>query len=269
MMRPKAKYSFLILLIIILLGIIGPWISPHDPTEANYDAFLQAPSTEYWLGTDSIGRDQLSRLLYGTRVSLTGALIAVSITVVVGTVIGVSSAFIGGVFDNILMRIMDVLLALPEIVLALAIVAILGPSQVNAMIAIGIAFIPYFSRLTRGATLAIKSSGYIEVSRSIGSSNWWITIYQLIPNIINILIVYTTLLLGMAILAASALGFIGLGAQPPTPEWGTMLGEGKDYIISAWWLTTFPGLAITIVVFTINMLGDALQDIFDPRSLNK
>ncbi len=269
MQSKKAKYSFVLLFIIILLGIIGPWIAPHDPLESNYEAFLQEPSAEYWLGTDSIGRDLLSRMLYGARVTLTVAVMSVAITVVLGTVIGVTSAYLGGFIDNLLMRIMDMLLALPGIVLALAIVAVLGPSLTNAMIAIGISSIPSFALLIRGAALTIKSSGYVEASRSIGSSNRWIMVFQVIPNIAHVLIVYTTLFVGAAILDSSALGFIGLGAQPPTPEWGTMLNEGKGFITEAWWLATFPGLAITLIVFVVNLLGDALRDIFDPRAASK
>lgn len=266
MQQKKARFSFMMMLGIIVIGIIGPWIAPHDPTKTYYEAFMQGPSKEFWLGTDAIGRDILSRLLYGTRVTLTVAVTASAMTFVTGTLIGVTSAYLGGLFDNVMMRIMDVLLALPGIVLALAIVAVLGPSQENAMIAIGIASVPAFSILVRGAALTVKGAGYVEASRSIGSSNWWIIINQLIPNISNILIVYTTMFIGSAILGTSALGFIGLGAQPPTPEWGTMLSEGKDYLGEAWWLATFPGIAITVVVFTVYMLGDALRDIFDPKA---
>ncbi|RNB87141.1 ABC transporter permease [Brevibacillus fluminis] len=265
----KAKFSLFFLFVIVLLGIIGPWIAPHDPIEANYEAFLQEPSAEHWLGTDSIGRDLLSRMLYGARVTLTIALMSVGITFVIGTLIGVTSAYLGGFVDNLLMRIMDILLALPGIVLALAIVAVLGPSLNNAMIAIGISSIPSFALLIRGAALTIKSSGYVEASKSIGSSDWWIIMFQVIPNVANVLIVYTTLFVGAAILDSSALGFIGLGAQPPTPEWGTMLNEGKDFVSEAWWLATFPGIAITLVVFIVNILGDALNDIFNPRASNK
>ncbi|ATF15717.1 ABC transporter permease [Brevibacillus sp. HB1.2] len=266
MQQKKAKYSFLMMLCIVLLGIIGPWIAPHDPTKTYYEAFMQGPSKDFWLGTDAIGRDILSRMLYGTRVTLTVAVLASVMTFVAGTLIGVTCAYLGGIVDNLIMRIMDIMLALPGIVLALAIVAVLGPSQENAMIAIGISSIPAFSILIRGAALSIKQSGYVEASRSIGSSNWWIITRQFIPNISNVLIVYTTMFIGSAILGTSALGFIGLGAQPPTPEWGTMLNEGKNYLREAWWLATFPGLAITAVVFTVYLLGDALRDIFDPKS---
>ncbi|EJL20500.1 ABC transporter permease [Brevibacillus sp. BC25] len=261
-----AKLSLVVLLLISAIGIVGPWIAPYDPTESNYKAFLQGPSTKHILGTDAIGRDLFSRILYGTRVTLVVAVMAVGITVSAGTMIGVISAYVGGFIDHLLMRIMDILLALPGIILALAIVAALGPSQTNAMIAIGISSIPSFARLIRAATLVIMSSGYVEASRSIGTPSWWIILFQVLPNITNVLFVYMTLFVGGAILDTAALGFIGLGAQPPTPEWGTMLNEGKDYLSDAWWLATYPGLAITIVVLAVNRLGDALRDIFDPRT---
>jgi peptide/nickel transport system permease protein len=264
----KAAYSLALLLVIILTGIVGPVLAPYDPAKPDFAALLQAPSSEHFLGTDAMGRDLFSRLLHGTRVTLMVGVMAVSITFFMGTLIGVISAYIGGIVDNVLMRIMDILLALPSIIMAMAIVAILGPSLTNAMIAIGISSIPSFARVTRGATLAIKSSGYVEASHALGSSKRWILWNQIMPNIMSTLLVYTTLLIGIAILDTSALGFIGLGAQPPTPEWGTMLSEGKEYIQDAWWLATFPGLAITAIVFIVNMLGDAVRDIFDPKSLN-
>ncbi|MFP3387587.1 ABC transporter permease [Brevibacillus sp. SIMBA_040] len=264
--NPKARYSIGILLVVIVVGIAGPWLAPHDPTEPFYEALLSEPTSEHMLGTDAIGRDVLSRLLYGARVTLMVAVMAVSITFFTGTFIGVTSAYVGGMVDQVLMRIMDILLAIPNIIMAMAIVAILGPSLTNAMIAVGIAGIPKYARLTRGATLSVKASGYVEASRAVGTSGAGILLFQIMPNIMSPLLVYTTLQIGIAILDTAALSFIGLGAQPPTPEWGTMLSEGKEYIHDAWWLATFPGLAITIVVFTVNILGDALRDIFDPKS---
>jgi len=262
----RAKVCLLFLLLIIFVGIFAPLIAPYNPEKPFYDALLQAPSKEHILGTDDIGRDVFSRLVYGVRVTLTVSMLALAITLVAGTFIGLISAYIGGWVDNVLMRIMDILLALPSIILALAIVAILGPSLTNAMIAVGIASIPGFARLIRGATLSIKSSGFIEASHSIGSSHSYILGRQLLPNISGILLVYTTLFIGVAILDTAGLSFIGLGAQPPTPEWGTMLSEGKQYMNEAWWLATFPGLAITAVVFSVNFLGDVLRDVFDPKS---
>ncbi|KNB70099.1 D-ala-D-ala transporter subunit [Brevibacillus reuszeri] len=262
----KARYSLGILLVVIAVGIVGPWLAPHDPTQPFYESLLSGPTSDHMLGTDSIGRDVLSRLLHGARVTLMVAVMAVSITFFTGTFIGVTSAFVGGMVDQVLMRIMDILLAIPNIIMAMAIVAILGPSLTNAMIAVGIAGIPKYARLTRGATLSVKASGYVEASRAVGTSGARILLFQIMPNIMSPLLVYTTLQIGIAILDTAALSFIGLGAQPPTPEWGTMLSEGKEYIHDAWWLATFPGLAITVVVFTVNILGDALRDIFDPKS---
>ena len=262
----RAVVCIFFLFIVVLIGILAPLIAPFDPEEQFYESILQGPSKEHLLGTDAIGRDVLSRLVYGVRVTLTVSMLAVAITFFLGIFIGLLSAYVGGWLDNVLMRIMDILLALPSIILALAIVAILGPSLTNAMIAVGVASIPGFARLIRGAALTIKSSGFVEASRSIGSSHSWILRRQFLPNVVGVLLVYTTLFIGVAILDTAALSFIGLGAQPPTPEWGTMLSEGKNYMYDAWWLATFPGIAITIVVFSVNFLGDALRDIFDPKS---
>ena len=262
----RAVVCILFLSILALIGIFAPLLAPYNPEELFYESILEGPSKEHLLGTDSIGRDLLSRLIFGVRVTLTVSMLAVAITFFLGTLIGLICAYVGGWVDNVLMRIMDILLALPSIILALAIVAILGPSLTNAMIAVGIASIPGFSRLIRGAALTIKSSGFVEASRSIGSSHSWILRRQFLPNVAGVLLVYTTLFIGVAILDTAALSFIGLGAQPPTPEWGTMLSEGKNYMYDAWWLSTFPGLAITLVVFAVNLLGDALRDIFDPKS---
>lgn len=262
----RAVVCILFLSIIALIGLFAPLLAPYDPEELFYESILQGPSKEHLLGTDAIGRDLLSRLIYGVRVTITVSMLAVAITFFLGTLIGLVCAYVGGWVDNVLMRIMDVLLALPSIILALAIVAILGPSLTNAMIAVGIASIPGFSRIIRGAALTIKSSGFVEASRSIGSSHSWILRRQFLPNVASVLLVYTTLFIGVAILDTAALSFIGLGAQPPTPEWGTMLSEGKNYLYDAWWLATFPGIAITMVVFAVNLLGDALRDIFDPKS---
>jgi peptide/nickel transport system permease protein len=267
MMDTRGRYCLLFLIFIALVGIFAPLLAPYNPAKPFYESVLEPPSKAHLLGTDAIGRDILTRLIYGIRVTLAVSTLAMLITFTIGTFIGLICAYIGGWVDNILMRIMDILLALPSIILALAIVAILGPSLTNAMIAVGIASIPSFARLTRGAALSIKSSGFVEASRSIGSSHSWILRRQFFPNIFGVLLVYTTLFIGGAILDTAALSFIGLGAQPPTPEWGSMLSEGKEYLYDAWWLAAFPGVAITAVVFAVNFLGDALRDIFDPKSL--
>lgn len=262
----KALFSFLLLLIFIIIGLIGPFIITVDPNKSDINELLQSPSSIHPFGTDALGRDVFTRIIYGTRITITVALLAVAITVTIGTFLGVMSAYLGGFVDNLISRITEIFLALPGIVLALAIVAVLGPSLTNAMIAVGIASIPGFTRLIRGTTLSIIQSGYVEASRSIGSSSWWIIFHQIIPNITSILIVYTTLAVGGAILETSALSYIGLGAQPPTPEWGAMLNEGSGYLTEAWWLSIFPGISITVIVFAINSFGDALRDIYDPKA---
>lgn len=262
----RVKICLLFLLGVVVIGVLAPFLAPYHPEKPFYDVILQPPSLKHWLGTDAIGRDVLSRLIHGVRVTLSVSALAVLITFIVGTLTGLVSAYVGGVLDNVLMRVMDVFLALPSIMLALAIVAILGPGMTNAMIAVGISSIPGFARLVRGAALSIKASGFVEASRSIGSSPGWIVRRHYLPNIGGVLLVYTMLFVGIAILETAALSFIGLGAQPPTPEWGTMLSEGKKYIYDSWWLATFPGLAITALVFAVNYLSDSLQSVFDPKS---
>lgn len=263
--RKKMLISLLIISVVIILGIIGPWMAPFDPAKPHYGALFHPPSAQHLLGTDNLGRDTFSRLLYGTRITLKVAAFAVLITFVIGTLIGLAAGYVGGFVDNILMRAMDVLLAMPSIILAMAIVAILGPSLTNAMIAVGIAGIPSCARLTRSVTLTIKSLTYVEASHAMGTSNIRIILRQILPNIMSTLLVYITLHIGIAILDTAALSFIGLGAQPPTAEWGTMLARGKEFIGQAWWLVTFPGIAITIVVFAFNIFGDGLRDIYDPK----
>jgi peptide/nickel transport system permease protein len=261
----KMLFSFIILLIFIFLGVLGKWIAPYDPTKSNYSSLLQSPNIKHFFGTDELGRDEFSRLIYGTQITLEVAIIAVLITMIVGTIIGLTAGYFGGIIDNILMRIMDVLLALPGIILAMSIVSILGPSLINAMIAVGIAGIPGFARLTRSATLSVKSLTFVEASKAIGTTNSRILFYQILPNIMGTILVYTTLHVGIAILDTAALSFIGLGAQPPLSEWGSMLSDGKQFITQAWWLVTFPGLAITVVVYACNIFGDCLRDMYDPK----
>ncbi len=266
MSHVRVKYCFYFLAGIVAIGVLAPLLSPYPPEKPFYDSILQPPSLAHWLGTDAIGRDVLSRMIHGVRVTLSVSLMAVLITFTVGLLIGLISAYAGGALDNVLMRIMDVFLALPSIMLALAIVAILGPGMTHAMIAVGISSIPAFARLVRSAALSIKASGFVEASKSIGSSPGWIVRRHYLPNIAGVLLVYTMLFIGIAILETAALSFIGLGAQPPTPEWGTMLSEGKKHIYDAWWLATFPGIVITAVVFVVNFLSDSLQSVFDPKS---
>ncbi len=254
-----------ILVVLIFLALSAPWIVPFDPYKQNPRAALQAPSTDHWFGTDDTGRDLLSRVIYGARISLRVGLISVLIGGGVGISLGILAGYRGGHLDNLIMRIMDLLLAFPGILLALAIIAVLGPSLFNVMIAVGISSIPFYTRVARGSTLALKDREFVISARAIGARDTRITLRYILPNVLPPLIVLATLGIASAILTAAGLSFIGLGAVPPTPEWGAILTLGRKYINQAWWYTTFPGLAIMITVLGINMLGDALRDALDPR----
>jgi peptide/nickel transport system permease protein len=249
----------------IILALGAPWIAPYDPLDQNPREALQAPSREHLFGTDDTGRDLLSRVIFGTQISLRVGLISVGIGGGVGIVLGIIAGYRGGWADNVIMRMMDLLLAFPGILLALAIIAILGPGLFNVMIAVGISAIPAYTRLARGSALALREQEFVVGARAIGCGDGHITLRYILPNVLPPLIVLATLGIAGAILTAAGLSFIGLGAVPPAPEWGAILTLGRKYINQAWWYTTFPGLAIAITVLGINMLGDALRDALDPR----
>jgi peptide/nickel transport system permease protein len=249
----------------IVLALTAPWITPYDPFDQNPRAALQAPSREHVFGTDDTGRDLFSRVIYGTQISLRVGLISVGIGGGIGIVLGIVAGYRGGVLDNAIMRVMDLLLAFPGILLALAIIAILGPGLFNVMIAVGISSIPYYTRVARGSSLALRDREFVLGARAIGCGDTHITRRYILPNVLPPLIVLATLGIASAILTAAGLSFIGLGAVPPAPEWGAILTLGRKYINQAWWYTTFPGLAIVVTVLGINMLGDALRDALDPR----
>jgi peptide/nickel transport system permease protein len=249
----------------IVLALSAPWITPYDPFDQDPRAALQAPSREHFFGTDDTGRDLFSRVIYGTQISLRVGLISVGIGGGIGIVLGITAGYRGGVLDNAIMRVMDLLLAFPGILLALAIIAILGPGLFNVMIAVGISSIPYYTRVARGSSLALRDREFVLGARAIGCGDAHITRRYILPNVLPPLIVLATLGIASAILTAAGLSFIGLGAVPPAPEWGAILTLGRKYINQAWWYTTFPGLAIAITVLGINTLGDALRDALDPR----
>jgi peptide/nickel transport system permease protein len=240
-------------------------VAPYDPYKQNPRAPLEAPSRDHWFGTDDSGRDLLSRVIYGTRISLRVGLISVGIGGGIGITLGILAGYRGGFLDNVIMRAVDLLLAFPGILLALAIITILGPSLFNVMIAVGISAIPSYTRVARASTLAMKDREFVVSARAIGARDTRITLLYILPNVLPPLIVLATLGIAGAILTAAGLSFIGLGAVPPTPEWGAILTLGRKYINQAWWYTTFPGLAIMITVLGINMLGDALRDALDPK----
>ncbi|MFQ3543704.1 ABC transporter permease [Halobacillus rhizosphaerae] len=264
-----ALVGFFITLSYIIMAIGAPVIAPFDPYQMSPDIMLSGPSMEHWLGTDQFGRDILSRIIYGTRISLQVGIISVGISLVLGTAIGVVAAYYGKWVDGLLSRFTDVMFAFPDILLALVIMAILGPSLTNLMIAIGIVYIPIFARIARSAVLSIKNSLYIEAAKSMGVSNLKIMWKHIIPNSMAPIIVQVTLSFAFAILAEAALSFLGLGVSPDTPSWGIMLSEGKDWMESAWWIAVFPGVAITLAVFSFNVMGDGLRDALDPRLKNE
>ena len=253
------------LALLIVSAILAPLVAPADPLGVVPTNAQRPPGAEAWLGADHLGRDILSRLLYGARISLTLGLISVSIAAICGTILGLVAGYYGGRVDLAIGVLIDVMLAFPGILLALGIVTVLRPGIVNAMVAVGIAAIPTYSRLIRGSVLTAKANLYVEAARVVGCQTPRILWLHILPNVLAPLIVLATLGAAQAILAGAALSFLGLGAQPPTPEWGIMLSEGRRYIRDAWWNSMFPGLAIMVTVLAINLLGDGLRDALDPR----
>lgn len=250
---------------LVLIAAAAPWIAPGDPAAMGEDRFLEAPGSTHWFGTDDLGRDVLTRVVHGGRISLVVGLVAVGVAAVAGAAIGLVTGYYGGRLDNVVMRGMDLLMAFPGVLLALLIIAILGRGLVNVMIAVGIADIPAFVRLVRGSVLSAREHVYVEAARAVGLPDRLILLRHMLPNVFAPLLVVSTLEVGNAILVASSLSFLGLGAQPPSPEWGAMLAAGREYMRTAWWLTVFPGLAIAFTVLAVNLLGDGLRDAIDPK----
>jgi peptide/nickel transport system permease protein len=251
--------------LLLLLAISANFISPCDPNKISLKDRLQPPSTHHLMGTDNLGRDLLSRVIFGARTTFEISFIIVIVTAAVGVTIGIISGFYGGVVDEVLMRIVDVLLSFPSIILALVIIGALGPGIVNTVIAVSIVGWLYFARVSRASTLSIKQKEYIEGARALGCSDFYICTRYILPNCISQIFVLMTLNLGSIILTISALGFLGLGARPPTAEWGTMLNDGREFLRDSPWLTVFPGIMIIITVLAFNFIGDGLRDLLDPR----
>ena len=262
---PLAAIGIAIVLIAVVIAITSQWIAPYNPIQIDLDSKLMAPSAQHWFGTDDMGRDVLSRVLAGTKVSLVSALIIISISMLFGTFVGVVAGYVGGWLDDILMRLTDIFLAFPAFILAMAISATLGASLQNALIAIASVWWPWYARLVRGQVLAIKNLEYVQAARAIGVRPGRIILKHILPNAFGPVIVQGTLDVGNTILLTASLSFIGLGAQPPTAEWGAMVSVGRLYFLSYWWVATMPGLAILICVIGFNLLGDALRDFFDVR----
>ncbi|WP_029421001.1 nickel transporter permease [Alicyclobacillus macrosporangiidus] len=249
----------------IVIGLLAPVLAPYDPTAQDLSHHLQPASAQHWLGTDEAGRDELSRLLYGARISLTIGFFSVVSSLIVGALLGLVAGFFGGWADVLISRVFDVMLAFPSILLAIAIVAILGPGLFNALLAVAIINVPTYGRLIRSRVLSVKQEEYVLACRALGMSNARLLFRHVLPNSWAPLIVQATLGIGTAILDAAALGFLGLGAQPPSPEWGKMLSDAKDYISNAPWIVAAPGIAIALSVLGFNLFGDGLRDALDPK----
>lgn len=259
------KIGGLVMLFMILVALTAPLTAPYDPYSQNFVDRLAPPSSQHLFGTDETGRDVFSRVLYGSRISLRVGVVAVLIALALGVTAGLVAGYYGGIVDTLIMRFVDIMLAFPGFLLALAVIAMLGPSLRNAMIAVGIGSSTGFARLVRGSVLTIKEQDYVMAARVLGAPNRRIMRAHVLPNALSPVIVLTTLELPAAILVAASLSFLGLGAQPPSPEWGAMLVDGREYIQTAWWLITFPGIAIFITVLGFNLFGNALQDALNPR----
>ena len=263
--------GLVVVALVLLMAVFAPLLAPYPTDLTDTSVFLRPPawqeggSNAHWLGTDAIGRDILSRLIYGSRLSLVIGLAVVAISIFVGTVLGMLAGFYRGVFEIAIMRTMDIILTLPSLLLAIVIVAILGPGLMNAMLAVSVVVLPHYVRITRAAVILETSKDYVTAARMNGAGNLRLMFNEILPNCTAPLIVQASLGVSNAILDAAALGFLGLGAQPPLPEWGTMLADAREFVLRAWWVVTLPGLMILITVLAFNLLGDGLRDAFDPK----
>ena len=263
--NPSAVAGFVIILIMVLMALSASVLSPYDPIRIDLKERLRPPSWIHPFGTDELGRDILSRVMHGARISLRIGVLVILIAGGLGSLLGAVSGYIGQKMDNLIMRLMDVILSFPPLVLALALAAALGPSLNNAILAVAFVMIPKFARLVRGEALAVKEKQFIIAARASGAKSLWIILHHILPNCLSSVIILGTLILGETILIAASLSFIGLGAQPPTPEWGAMVSVGRKFLMDQWWYATFPGFFILTTVIGFNIFGDALRDILDPR----
>jgi peptide/nickel transport system permease protein len=263
------RISLIVIGLLVLVAVFAPFIAPypgHAISDTNPDDKLQPPSTRYWFGTDELGRDMLSRVIYGTRISLQTALIAVGMALLIGVPLGAIAGGLGGVMDEIIMRITDVFLSFPPLLLAIAISAFMGPNLRNAMLAIIISWWPWYTRIIRGQAVSIRERQFVRAARAIGTPKMKIIFKHILPNTFAPVIVQASMDIGGVILTIAALSFLGLGAQPPTPEWGLLISTSRTYFLNAWWYSTFPGLAIVITVLVFNLIGDGMREVLDPKT---
>ncbi len=263
--RGGAAVGVVVIVIVVTVAVFAPWIAPYDPLATSWSAIRKAPSAAHWFGTDEIGRDVLSRVIWGARASLLAGVVAALISLSIGVPIGLLAGYAGGRTDMLISRLTDAVLACPFLILAIALAAFLGPSLTNAMIAIGVSATPQFIRLTRGQTLAIKAEDFVLAARAIGNPPWRIALVHVLPNVVPALIVQATLAIAAAVIAEASLSFLGLGQQPPAPSWGSMLNTAKNYMDNAPWMAIWPGLSIFLLVLSFNLVGDGLRDALDPR----
>jgi peptide/nickel transport system permease protein len=263
--RPAAMVGLAAVAFFVALAVLAPWIAPYDPAATSWSTVRKAPSLAHWMGTDELGRDVFARVIWGARASLEAGVLSVAISLTLGVPLGLLAGYAGGWIDGLISRFTDALLACPFLILAIALAAFLGPSLLNAMIAIGVAATPIFVRLTRGQVLAVKTEDFVEAARAVGNPHRRILLRHILPNIVSPLIVQATLTIATAIIAESSLSFLGLGQQPPAPSWGSMLNFAKNFISQAPWMAIWPGAAICTVVLAFNLLGDGLRDVLDPR----
>jgi peptide/nickel transport system permease protein len=263
--RKGAVAGLVVIVTFILLAAFAPLVVPYDPIATNWSLVRRAPSSLHWFGTDDLGRDILARVIYGARASLLAGAISVTIALGVGVPLGMLAGYRGGFIDALISRITDAMLACPFLILAIALAAFLGPSLSNAMIAIGISATPVFVRLTRGQVMSVKVEDYVEAARAMGNPRWRIALFHILPNIMPALLVQATLSIAAAIIAEASLSFLGLGQQPPAPSWGSMLNAAQRFLTNAPWMAIWPGLAIFLVVLSLNLVGDGLRDALDPR----
>ncbi len=264
--RRTAVVGFVVVVLMVLLALFAPWVAPFDPIATSFAIVRKAPSDTHWFGTDEVGRDLLSRVIWGGRASLAAGVISVSIAVGVGVPLGMLAGYAGGLLDAVVSRVTDAMLAIPFLILAIALAAFLGPSLSNAMIAIGITATPIFIRLSRGQVLSVRAEEYVEAARAVGNPPLRILLRHILPNILPPVIVQATLAIAAAIIAEASLSFLGLGQQPPAPSWGSMLNTAQRFLTQAPWMAIYPGLAIFITVLAFNLLGDGLRDALDPKS---
>jgi peptide/nickel transport system permease protein len=257
--------ALVVLVVFVVVAVFGKALAPYGYNDVDVANRLQGPSAHHWFGTDELGRDVFSRVLLGAAVSLKVGVVSVGISLVAGVLCGLVAGFYRGLIDDAIMRVMDVLFAFPAILMAIAVLAILGPGSTNAMVAIGIVYTPIFARVTRASVLTVREEVYVRAARASGASDVRLMRVHVLPNVLGPIIVQTSVSFAFAILSEAALSFIGLGTQPPHPSWGLMLADGTDFINQAWWMVVFPGAAIFVVVLAFNVLGDALRDVLDPR----